>query len=384
MLLKALDNSLEILGLNRNENGYLVVKCIIARTGIQERYGVEISPEFVQDRLYKEYRSPEEVFKEEVLNAFRNVVITNDHPGELLTIYNTKEHAVGFVSSALEIVEDKYLQCEITIYDEETIEDIEAGKFELSAGYLYALEMVEGEEYDYKQVNIQPNHIAIVQAGRCGSACSIALDAADKSKQGEKMKKVIFKIMLPDGTEKMIVEHEVESEEQAAALQAIADGVFNASVEANKAAAEDMEQMQEDLTTKEGEITAAKEANDRLQAELDTTKKKKVGEDSAAVQTLAQDLAAVMVVANDAGIECQGKTAIDLKKEVIEKIAPDLALDGKSDEYVGYAFDSIAAQIKEAGASYLKGLDLTPKAAADAQATELNEAKDGFQNKYGA
>ena len=114
------DNSFQILNKKRNDKGYLVLKCTFARTGIQERLGAEISPELEPTKIFKEFRSPDEVFKPEVLEGFRTSTITNDHPEEALNTLNTTLHAKGFVSSSIEVIDNSYLGCEITIYDEET------------------------------------------------------------------------------------------------------------------------------------------------------------------------------------------------------------------------------------------------------------------------
>ncbi len=376
------DNNLTILDKKLNENGYLVVKCIFARTGIQERYGAEINEDFEATKLYKEYRSPEEVFKPEVIEAFKNIVITNDHPHQLLNSQNTKFHAIGFVSSPVQVVDDSYLECEITIYDDSTIEDIQAGKVELSAGYLYNLEVVENPNYDYIQTDIKPNHIAIVKAGRCGSKCSLAIDNKPNLNKGKCMK-VIFKKMLPDGTEEIVSEVEVENEELAKNLQGVADSLFEVTktVKAND---------EDEIKAKDDEIEALKtesktkdETIDKLQAEIDTSKNKEVATDSKVVLAMATDLASVMMVAKDSGIECVGKDSLSIKKEVIAKYQPNLDLTGKSDEYVGYAFDNVASQLKQADNSYLKGLDLKPTPALDEAQKEVVEAKNKFEEKFG-
>ena len=381
----ALDNSnIEIISKKINENGYLVIKCIFARTGIQERYGVEINADFEASKLYKEYRSPEEVFKPEVLQAFQNVVITNDHPKELLTPHNTKFHAMGFVSSKVEIIDNTYLQSEITIYDHETIEDIESGKKELSAGYLYSIEIVDNANYDYIQTDIKPNHIAIVQAGRCGSSCSMAFDKKPNLKKGEIMK-IIFKRMLPNGETEVITEIEV-SEESAEAVQGVADLFFEKSkkmVEASKASDEVVNAKEEELKTLRDEAKAKDETIDKLQADLDTKEPKEVATDSKVVIALAHDMAKVIAVANDAAVDTGSKGITCIKKAVIAKYQPDLALDGKSDEYVGYAFDNIATQLKGADSSYLKGLDFKPTKALDEAEKQTEEAHVSFDTKFG-
>jgi hypothetical protein len=382
--IKAFDNKVEIVESKLNENGYLVIKCIFARTGIQERYGSEISEDFDQTKLYKEYRSPDEVFKSEVIQAFQNVVITNDHPTELLTTQNTKYHAVGFVSSKVEIIDNKYLQCDITIYDDVAIADIQNGKVELSAGYLYSILVVENPQYDYIQTDIKPNHIALVQAGRCGKSCSLALDnQKPNSKKGVKVK-VIFKRMKSDGTDEVIAEIEIADEVIAKEVQTVADKLYDKSksmVELSNAKDEEVESLKEDATKKDDELEDVKKANDKLQAQIDT--KKPVAMDDAKLQKLAMDLVAVMMVARDSGIECQGLDALSIQKEVIKKHNPDLALDGKSPEYIGFAFDSVALQLKGADSSYTQAMNIKPSKALDDEAKKINDSKSAFDKKYG-
>ncbi len=378
----AFDNSVEIISKKKNENGYLVLKCIFARTGIQERYGAEINPDFEATKLYREYRSPKEVFKPEVLEAFKNVVITNDHPQELLTSQNTKYHAIGFVSSEVAVVDDTYLQCEITIYDDDAIDDIENGKSELSAGYLYSLLMVENMDYDYIQTDIKPNHIAIVQVGRCGSACSLAFDTNPNKNKGNNMK-VIFKRMLPDGTEKVVSEVEVADEELGKNLQSIADSLFEASKGVKATDEDEMKAKDEEINSLKSEVATKDEQIDKLQAQVDTNKEQNVGTDAKAVMAMAQDLAGVIVVANDCGIDTTCKDTVSLKKEVIGKYKPELALDGKSESYIESAFDIVALQIKDADSSFLRGLDAVPSKALDEKQKEQNEAQNSFNSKFG-
>lgn len=381
--IKAFDNKVEIIDKKINDNGYLVLKCIFARIGIQERFGAEISEDFEASKLYKEYRSPKEIFKKEVLESFQRVVITNDHPNETLTNKNTKYHAIGFVSSIVEVIDNAYLQCEITIYDLSAIDDISSGKVELSAGYLYSIIMVENSEYDYIQTDIKPNHIAIVHAGRCGPVCSIAFDKNSNLNKGENMKKVVFKVKQPDGTDKIIIEIEV-SEDSFEAVQSVANTIYEMSstvCTANKGADEELESLKEEVSSKDEEVTTLKEANDKLQAELDT--KKPVAMDSAKIQKIATDLASVMLVAKDCNVDYAGKDTLTIQKEIIGKFNPDLNLDGKTNEYVGYAFDNISIQLKGADSSYKQAMTIKTSPAFDEEAKKVDEAKDGFDSKYG-
>lgn len=376
----ARDNGVSIISKHINENGYLVLECTFARTGIQERYGAEISAEFEALRLYREYRSPEEVFKPEVLSAFQSVVITNDHPKEMLDASNTKYHAIGFVSSDIEIIEGAYLGCKITIFDQDTIEDIQNGKVELSAGYGYSISMTEGEDYDYIQTDIKPNHISIVQAGRCGSACSIALDSTPN--KGQHMK-IVFKRQMPDGSDEVIAEIEV-SDASAETVQGLADMLYEQSkelVSGAKALDEGMSALKEEIVSKDEEISSLKDDNSKLQAELDT-KPEAVATD-AQIMPLALDMASVFMISDKIGLDREGKSVCDLKREAILKVNPTINLEGKDQAYIGYAFDTVSEQVKSADASFLKALDFRPDKALDEKSKQSDEAKAGFDQKFG-
>ena len=387
-MIKAFDNKVEIVSEKINENGYLVIKCIFARTGIQERYGAEIGAEFEQSKLYKEYRSPDEVFKPEVIKAFQNVVITNDHPDELLTPENTTDYAIGFVSSSVEIIDKQYLQCEITIYEINAIADIQSGKLELSAGYLYSIVMVENPQYDYIQTDIKPNHIALVDAGRCGSKCSLALDnKKPNSKKGVDVK-IIFKIKNCDGEDEVIREIEIADEAEAKEVQSLADALYEKSetiATTSKAKDEEVETLKTESGKKDEEIEESKKAIDRLQAKVDNPPL--VASDSAKISRMANDLVAVMMVGKDCDIEVAGKDVKTIQKEVITKYNPDLAKDGKldkqSDAYIDSAFDIISSQLKGADASYKNALTITQIKADDKQEKKTDEAKSGFDKAYG-
>ena len=363
-----LDSAVEFLSESINDRGYLVISCRFARVGIQKRLGSEISPDFEPDKIYKEYRSPDEVFKDSVLEGFRTVVLTDDHPEVLLDAQNTKDHLIGFVSSEVKAVENTHLQCEITIIDKEIIEKIQAGKVELSAGYLYALELVDHADYDYLQTNIIPNHIAIVDAGRCGSSCSIGMDS--NLKQEIKKMKITFYGTNAKG-EKIELSSVDVPEDQSEAMQAVADATYANSQSLSDALvknAKDMDELQakSDMTPSEDEI---KEANDKT------------------IAVKAFDLAHVMVVAKDAlgDTACfKGKDAETIKRQVLTKHKPEMALDGKSPEYIAYAFDALTEQLNEAKDSYETGLGLIPTVIGkDEKPDDLNVALDAFTKKIG-
>lgn len=134
--------------------------------------------------IQKELRPAEEVFNSDSLNSLAEVPITNDHPQNPLTIENTKMLAVGYTGSNVGKVENDYVKCGVTIYDQGVIDGIMNGqKNQLSGGYTCDIEMTpgihNGMSYDAIQKNIRYNHLAIVREGRAGPYASIKLDSAD-------------------------------------------------------------------------------------------------------------------------------------------------------------------------------------------------------------
>ncbi len=161
----------EVTGTRRRESdGALLVDARVARTGIQLYNGSEVGrPDLAIVRVY---RSPEEVFARDAMASFAHRPITNDHPPEAVTIDNWKRHAVG--NSSDQVSKDgDFIRVPLMISDAAAINDILAGKRELSPGYTCNLDWTAGktpagEEFDCQQKTIRDNHIAIVDSGRSG------------------------------------------------------------------------------------------------------------------------------------------------------------------------------------------------------------------------
>ena len=102
-----------------------------ARTGWQSYAAGELN--LPGDGMVRAFRSPLEV--KHSAATFEGVPITVDHPADLLTADSAERHTVGIVSAV---------------------------------SYAAKYEPRGGNEYD--QVNIRGNHIALVPAGRSGSA----------------------------------------------------------------------------------------------------------------------------------------------------------------------------------------------------------------------
>lgn len=167
-----------------DDTGFLTAPVTLARIGVQYYYGFELG---LKDRALDKigvYRSPEEVFHEDSVKSYINLVATDDHPSELVTVENVKQLQVGSVSNVLP--NDKNLDGIVTITDAVEIGKIKSGKIEVSVGYKnkYVKQsgFDSGDAYEYIQTTIRANHLAIVDAGRCGPACKLTIDHTPKEK----------------------------------------------------------------------------------------------------------------------------------------------------------------------------------------------------------
>lgn len=171
--------------------GFLRVTGRLTRVGVF-RYEDE------QGNSWGEYRSEKEVFSPESLASFQMVILTDDHPAEMISAKNVSDYQVGHVGT--DVVRDGlYIVATILVTDSAVIAAIRAGKVELSCGYFTVVidepgTSPEGWPYDRVQTEIRGNHLALVDEGRAGPTCRLVLDArAARSVSEDTMNKRIAK-----------------------------------------------------------------------------------------------------------------------------------------------------------------------------------------------
>lgn len=173
--------------------GYLVVPGTLARTGVQEyrAFDLGLDADGIDPmRVIRLHRPAEEVFTPDSLKSFENKPVTVEHPDEEVTAANWKEHAVGEVRDVQR--SGDLMSGIVIIKDASAIEAMQSGKVELSNGYAFNLDMTPGQTHDGKpydgvQRNIRGNHVAVVDAARCGSACRIADSQPSLNPKGNAM-----------------------------------------------------------------------------------------------------------------------------------------------------------------------------------------------------
>ena len=131
-------------------------------------------------KIYWVFRPPEELFSPEALESFNGLPIRVGHImlGKDFTSVD-KEPADGCIYNARQSLDmPEYLIAEFTIYTDKMKEILEKGKIkELSLGYrcqyVPSVGTYKGQPYEFKQVNLRGNHLALVEHGRCGSSVRV-------------------------------------------------------------------------------------------------------------------------------------------------------------------------------------------------------------------
>lgn len=157
--------------------GFLLCEDVpIARVGMQLYGEGEVPVPADAEGHVQVDRHPEDVFRPETVASFNGKPVVNGHPAEDVAPHNWRELAVGTVQNPRRAGD--YILAELLIYTKEEIEAVNGGLREVSCGYDADYVQLADEQGNpipgrAKQVNIMGNHVALVEAGRCGPRCAI-------------------------------------------------------------------------------------------------------------------------------------------------------------------------------------------------------------------
>ncbi|MFB6475765.1 DUF2213 domain-containing protein [Paenibacillus glucanolyticus] len=320
-----------VLDYHEEVNGYMTVTAAITRPGVFPYRRADGSIQF-------EAKLPDDIFSDMVIQSAKAKPVTDEHPPEPVTASNWQRYARG-MSHTDSRVQGGMLRVTLTVTDPALIDRIKSGdQQEISIGFetdLVAEQgMYQGQKYDFKQTNIDINHIAITKQGRAGPEVAIRGDSAayqiDLEEGGSDM--ATYKI---DGKE-----FEVPSE-----VKSYMDAQ-QARLDAANSKAGDYDKLQ-------GRYDALEADNTRLKTELDEAKKSVLTQDEldAAVTARTELLSGARAFLGDS-FDFTGKTDREVKLAVIEKVkGDDFKADGKSDEYIDAFFDATVERSKQDGFS---------------------------------
>jgi len=353
-------------GTRTTNDGYLAASARVARTGVQYYMGVEIDPENkhgLRDQLsVGVFRPEEEVFAKDSLSTLAHKPLTNDHPPVAVTSDNWKDYAVGAIGD--EIARDgDFIRVPLVVMDAAAIKAIQAGKRELSAGYMCELSFEDGvapsgESYRAVQRSVRFNHVSVVDAARAGHEARIGDNWGVSPITQPKQESIVDKTVMVDGL----------------------------SVVTNDAGAQAIAKLQADketLVANHGKALAAKDAEI---ADRDSKLAKAEAERDAALARVLDDKALDARVAARGdliarakslapSVVADGKSDLEVKRAVL--LDRKINLDGKSDVYVEVRFDTLVEDAAGANqtADALAGRE-QPTNVADAESKALAEAND--------
>ncbi len=159
-------------------NGFWEIKDNpLTKEGVFPYLGKQVDPDGCKwgldpNRIYWVYRPVEEISNAETLASFENKPFINGHTmlGDGCT--PTDDANIAGVIHNIRCV-DGTMVGDFTIYSDEIKRDIKNGKKQLSLGYRASFEkktgLFDGKSYDFIQVGLVGNHVALVDSGRCGS-----------------------------------------------------------------------------------------------------------------------------------------------------------------------------------------------------------------------
>ena len=358
-----------LAGTRRTADGYLVAEVKTARTGIQDYCGWEVG-KAAMDRV-RVYRPPEQVFSKDSLASYAHKPVTDDHPSEAVTADNWKKLSVGQIGD--EVARDgEFVRIPLIVMDKGTIDKIEAGKQELSAGYVCDLDWTsgvtpQGETYDAIQTQIRINHVAIVDRGRAGPEARIGDNAfnwgACPSTVADKEKPMDLRKIMVDGLQ-------VETTDAGAAA---IEKLTNDKASVQKAFDDAKTNYDKALATKDAEIA-------KKDAEIEELKKSKLSD--ADLDKLVKDradlVAQAKTIAND--IQTDGLSIAEIKKAVVKAVCGDAAVNDRSEAYIDARFDVLAENKPDPFRDAMKGKPATPNTNDNGQAAyekRLNDAWKG-------
>ncbi len=315
----------------KHANGYLRADATLTRVGV-------FAYQLADGSTRHELRLPEEVFHPDSLASFSMAPLTRHHPPERLDASNTHKYQVG-VTGENPRPDEHLVLSSVLVTDGETVKAVESGELlELSCGYDCELEHTPGTwnglKYDAIQRQIRGNHVALVPKGRAGPEARIRLDAEDAVMQDF--------VETPPTTKK---EDAAPGREEPDMRKMLINGVWvEVSEQAEQALTVERKQREDAMDKLRDELKSAVAKADKETARADGLKEQaekaeKARADAADPKRLQALIQARVALQEEAALVLEGMkldalSDEQLKAKVLEKLCPDLKLDGKSADYI--------------------------------------------------
>lgn len=169
--------------------GFLLCEDVpIARTGVMIYGPNEVPIQTGSDGRVRVSRDEDEVFRPEYIASYVGKPVVDDHPDYDVNPSNWQQLAVGVVLNPRRGtgIQSDLLIADFLITTQAAIDAVMSGKKEVSCGYDADYE--ETAPGQGRQTNMIGNHVALVEAGRCGPRCSIGDHNGNFKLYGDDMK----------------------------------------------------------------------------------------------------------------------------------------------------------------------------------------------------
>jgi uncharacterized protein len=293
--------------------GGLIARGNLTRTGVF----TYVQPD---GSVRRELRHPDDVFEQDSLDSLAHAPVTIDHP-DAVTPRNYRQVTVGHVAARPK-ADGKFVAADdIRLQDADAIDKAKKGQLqEFSCGYSCTLDRTpgeyNGEKYDARQKSIRYNHVAAGPAGwgRAGPEVRMRLDAAGARRE------VDFAVSGFEGEPSFYVpRRENETMDLAETTRAL---------EATKA---DLDKLRADSVSQKAELDElrgkVKVFENAKKPEGQTDPAPKAAELQARVDAAVEETIAVRETARRVlGAEWKhdGKSLVEIKREVVKELAPKL------------------------------------------------------------
>lgn len=268
---------------------------------------------------------------EKVIPQTNGLIMTDLHPWEFIDAKNAKEYIRGYVTNVYGIEENK-LKVDLLVIDSDLINDIRSGKKnQFSIGYW--CEMLKeggytalGESYDYKQVNLTLNHVALVPQGRAGE--EVGVITMNSEDENISYQKGMYKKQNIRGGKMAIKYNGKEMEAHELHSELILRDSQLTAVKNEKGTLEGK------LAAKEVEL---QEANAKLNGFEERIKNE--------VATKINAISEVSKLTGENPDELVKLNTMELKKKVINKAFSGMDLENKEDSYINGVYEASVAKL---------------------------------------
>lgn len=307
-----------------------------------------------------EHVTADELFRDDSLETASLQPITLKHPeGGLVTPENSREYQRGLTGDRI-IKNYPYATIVGVATDRETIDAIESGTNQISAGY--TCKVRQRSDGTYEQYDRVYNHIAVVPVGRAGADVCIHLDSEDdiavQIDEGMTEATNIESTLIDrkDSTPMAIVTlgnrtYSIEGNDASLLADAIADTLTTHTSALSSAQTQATEATQR-ADSAEGKLAAVTAEKEQLAAKLSEAESSRMDADQVSTEVNARLDAWGKVLPVLRADKADFQPDYSLPVAEIQKLAiaaklPHLKLDGKSVEFINGVWETIEPSLSQ-------------------------------------